>query len=203
MKASSRRTSGTESWAKQLGKTLNEQREQMQESFAAQQQRFEQLEARLDEQFEQLADKLAAGLAEVPEDGHDDNLERHDSRRRYKLALDDLRELKAENAELRQRLAEATDTESPAQTPTDAAISWEDSNTIIREQREKLKNAEIEISIERAKIARQHADIEEKLQLLQERSGQPDAKSDGTERTGKPVRGRWLARLGLKDMERD
>ncbi len=70
------------------------------------------------------------------------------------------------------------------------------------EWREKIGKAEIDISVERAKIARERNLLEEKarqLQLDQDSRPQGDAPSGGAE--GKPARGRWLARLGLKDMD--
>jgi len=64
------------------------------------------------------------------------------------------------------------------------------------ESQEKLRKAEIEISVERAKIARDRAEIEEKLRILEEQGG---GQQDGGKQPEKPVRGRWLERLGLKD----
>ena len=63
------------------------------------------------------------------------------------------------------------------------------------EWEEKLRHAEIELSLERAKIARQRAEIAEKQRAFDQQN------SDEGEKTpsGKPTRGRWLARLGLKD----
>jgi len=92
-----------------------------------------------------------------------------------------------------------------------------DSDELIQQERQKLsdlqaecqaklRQAEIDISLERAKIARDRAEIEEKLQSysaaqarhggepmrpLREPAMQPD----------KPARGRWLSRLGLKNPE--
>lgn len=242
-----------------------------------QQQRFDRLEAELAEQFQHLADKLAARQDEAPEDRHDDNSERYDYQRRYELALEDLRDLKAQNAELEQQLIETRSAAPAGHTPAGAALDWEaekqrivaalepdfhkdseharserleierviqvtdrviaekdreiaqlkqlvespgssleatlaeeparkkilDSDEIVRQEREKLKKAEIKISIERAEIARQRAEIEQKLRTLDRQGGRPETDSDDAEQVGKPVRGRWLARLGLKDMEEE
>jgi septal ring factor EnvC (AmiA/AmiB activator) len=73
------------------------------------------------------------------------------------------------------------------------------------EWQEKLRQAEIDISIERAKIARERAQIEERLNKIEEEEairaanapivpGQPPRQ---------PNRGRWLERLGLKDKDGD
>ena len=80
-----------------------------------------------------------------------------------------------------------------------------DNDEIIREEREnlkqlqqqweeKLRKAEIDLSVERAKVARERAELEERLRAA---GGRVDA-SDETARSGKGG-GRWLARLGLKD----
>ena len=66
------------------------------------------------------------------------------------------------------------------------------------EWREKLKQAEIDISVERAKLARERSDLEEKLQHLQESSDESSDESSGGKAAAKPT-GRWLSRLGLKD----
>ena len=60
------------------------------------------------------------------------------------------------------------------------------------EWQEKLRKAELELSVERAKLAREHSALEEKLATLQE------ASLDAVEDEGKPRR-RWLSALGLKD----
>jgi hypothetical protein len=64
---------------------------------------------------------------------------------------------------------------------------------------EKLRQAEIDISLERAKLARQRAELEEKTQAYEHREGAEPPGPTGPTATGKPARGRWLARLGLKD----
>jgi hypothetical protein len=86
---------------------------------------------------------------------------------------------------------------------------------IIREERERLQQiqeewkqkmsqAEVEISLERAKLAREKAEIEEKLRKLEKQGGQAHtgetkAPSEGGEASGgKGGGGRWLSRLGLK-----
>ncbi|MDD4268381.1 MAG: hypothetical protein GXY25_17960 [Pirellulaceae bacterium] len=83
-----------------------------------------------------------------------------------------------------------------------------DDDEIIREEREnlkrlqqqweeKLRKAEIDLSVERAKIARERAELEERMHVLAESSGKGrGAKGDD----GKDAKGgRWLAKLGLKD----
>ena len=67
--------------------------------------------------------------------------------------------------------------------------------------REKLRQAEIDLSVERAKIARQQVEVGEKLRLIESRSQPGDSADDALCPTGRPVRGRWLARLGLVEEE--
>ncbi len=66
------------------------------------------------------------------------------------------------------------------------------------EWEEKLRKAEIEISLERAKLARQHADLEERLRT---HGGVPQKPGVSGTAAAKPDKssGRWLARLGLKE----
>jgi chromosome segregation ATPase len=94
---------------------------------------------------------------------------------------------------------------------TAAAVSeLLDSDEIIRAEREKLAQAqaewrerigkaEIDISMERAKIARERMELEERMRHYQDE--RPEESADtSSEKSGKPVRGRWLTRLGLKDL---
>lgn len=75
---------------------------------------------------------------------------------------------------------------------------------IQEEWREKLRQAEIDLSIERAKVARDRAENEERLraiELQQAECGSLEDVHSGAPRSSKPPRGRWLTRLGLKDLE--
>jgi hypothetical protein len=69
------------------------------------------------------------------------------------------------------------------------------------EWREKLRQAEIDLSVERAKIARREAEIDEKLALLDRKTKSLENSDDALCPTGRPVRGRWLARLGLGEVD--
>lgn len=62
---------------------------------------------------------------------------------------------------------------------------------------QKQRQAEIEMSLERAKLARERLEIQEKIQRYEENNSSQtdDEKQSGKTRT----RGRWLARLGLRD----
>lgn len=67
------------------------------------------------------------------------------------------------------------------------------------EWREKLRQAEVDISVERAKLARERADMEERLRHLEENQPRAADGKGSKPSPEKPQRGRWLARLGLKD----
>jgi DNA repair exonuclease SbcCD ATPase subunit len=78
-----------------------------------------------------------------------------------------------------------------------------DRDAVIRQEREnlqrlqeecrvKLGQAEVALSVDRAKLARQQAEIEEKLRVLGAAGG-----AEPPQQAEHPVRGRWLSRLGL------
>lgn len=72
------------------------------------------------------------------------------------------------------------------------------------EWREKLRVAEVDISMERAKLARERTELDEKIEqyesmLKKFESAAPSGGADSS--GGKQQRGRWLARLGLKGDE--
>jgi hypothetical protein len=112
-----------------------------------------------------------------------------------------------EIAELKRQLEEQSGGTSGG---TAAMSELLDTDELIREEREKLRlvqdewrekigKAEIDISVERAKIARERMELEEKLRVYQ--NEQATRPSDGTPAAPeKPARGRWLSRLGLKDL---
>jgi hypothetical protein len=70
------------------------------------------------------------------------------------------------------------------------------------ELRRKLSAAEIDISVERAKIARERVELEEKMRMMAQReTREKDGEKGGGQDRDKPVRGRWLSRLGLSDLD--
>jgi chromosome segregation ATPase len=74
-----------------------------------------------------------------------------------------------------------------------------------QECEEKLRKAEVDISLERAKIARERAEIDEKLQQMERQKAELGTIGEHGNATpahpGKAGRGRWLTRLGLKDVD--
>jgi len=84
----------------------------------------------------------------------------------------------------------------------DAIVKEERENLrrLQKEWEEKLRQAEVEISLERAKLARERAAIEERIRSHGEQlaKGEDDSAARKPE---KPARDRWLSRLGLKESE--
>jgi hypothetical protein len=71
---------------------------------------------------------------------------------------------------------------------------------------EKQRSAEVELAVERAKLARQRTELEDRMHALesdlarrQENGAGAGSNSGSPAAQGKATRGRWLARLGLKD----
>ncbi len=87
-----------------------------------------------------------------------------------------------------------------------------DADEIIRQERarlrqledqlqEKLRLAEIELSVERAKLARRQVELEEQMRPADNASAANPAKA--SDRKHPSARGRWLARLGLTEADRE
>jgi hypothetical protein len=212
---------------------------------------------------------------ELSEQQHDD------LRRRFEMAVEDVRELKACNAELEEKLRQGARGEKAAVTnsPSDTGLDWEaqkqrllaqlddfddeeardkltvdgairitdqvvaekekeiaelkaqlaeapaeqknhpgaadligNDEAIQRERaklmqlqddwKQKLRKAEVEISVEKAKVARERTQLEEQLHVYearlaeQEANGPTSSNSDQPKKLGKR---RWLSRLGLAD----
>jgi hypothetical protein len=87
-----------------------------------------------------------------------------------------------------------------------------DSDEIIRQQRErlaqlqlewetKMRQAEIDISMERAKLARERVELDETRRTVDDRmqARTPPSANGADPKAEAPQRGRWLSRLGLRD----
>jgi hypothetical protein len=70
------------------------------------------------------------------------------------------------------------------------------------EWREKLRQAEIEVSVERATLARQRAELEDRIRSTGGVVPRLPGESSATEDDQQPKRGRWLAKLGLTEADR-
>lgn len=125
-------------------------------------------------------------------------------RRTQKLLADRDKEI----AELRQLLTEQADASSGLAVGAAAIADMLDQDQLIREEREKLqviqkqwqeklRAAEIELSLERAQLSRQRLEMEERMAKLAEDEDRLRAACKETERTEGAGSRRWLARLGL------
>ena len=125
-----------------------------------------------------------------------------------------------EIAELQDRLAQqasqATVESQASRSAAEAQIL--DGDALVQEERKrltslqeewqtKLRQAEVEISVQRARLARERSELDEKLRTLEAQksalapASSGDAKSPA-QSSGKPAR-RWLSRLGLKENENE
>ena len=284
--------SETKEQRRRIARELQAQRDQLQRER-------EDLPSAGDDQ--QLRDEIAAltrrneeletqTQAKAPADNARLQKKMHDLQRRFEMAVEDLREVKLENNELKQELSEAQ--RSASQRPaarnagSEAPLDWEaqkqqllasleadfdeddeddqkdrltiegtiqitdevvmekdreidelkhmldqqssnvgsmavgaaaiasalDQDALIVEERErlaalksqweeKLRQAEVDLSVERAQLARQKAELEAKAQHLQTEVARFEGQGGGA-KEAKASRGRWLARLGLGDEEK-
>jgi chromosome segregation ATPase len=240
--------------------------------------------AKLRDENKQLETMLAATEARAKQGGASGGggQEMEDLRRRFEMAVQDVRELKTKNAELSEQLSKArqgggaaaaagggsdwesmkkrmmqqmeddfdasdeqqkankltiegamkiTDEvvaekekeilelrralDSQAQSVGEVAVGAAaiaqvlDSDELVRQERdnlqklqdglrEQLRKAEIDISLERAKLARERADLDEKLRTIEAERPAAGAPAAGADKGKKPAAGRkWLERLGL------
>ncbi len=72
-----------------------------------------------------------------------------------------------------------------------------------QEWQAKLRQAEIDLSLQRAKLARNRADLEERIRLAECALAGGPAGAGPADRQKRPAHGRWLARLGLTDADRE
>ena len=122
-----------------------------------------------------------------------------------------LAEKDREIEELRRRLAAqggSARIEAEQSAARDQAI---DADAVVREERqrlaqlqeqwrEKLRQTEVEMSLERAKLARRHAELEERARNL---PAAAPAAANLPDQPEQPASGRWLARLGLTEADRE
>ncbi|MGO9109619.1 MAG: hypothetical protein ACLP9L_10320 [Thermoguttaceae bacterium] len=285
----------TDAWTAHFSGVLQAQHARVREFLQAQRDRWRQIAARFNRQIETLQAEVdalqatneglrAERLAQPAEGDQAEAAE--DASRRYLMAMDDIRDLKARNAELQRQLLEtqsAPARRGAAPPPAESGGDWEtqkrrmlaelesddrhdaesadrrlkieeivartdkiiaekdreiaelqhllndqsnsagslalgaaaleqvlDQDAIVREERQrlqklqeecrdKLRQAEIELSMERARLARREAEIEEKIRNSDQRQSSAASDSEALAPTGRPVRGRWRAQLGLTD----
>lgn len=277
-------------WVERLTASLRAERDSVHQFLASQEKRLEQAESSLQELLERFEEAASHPVIQNTnaEAGEPDE----DYQRRYELALDDLRELKASNAVLQDQLAKArasatslakqsrtagpqldweaekrrilaalesdfdpNDAKQRAERlkiedvveATDRAIAEKDdliqnlqqqldelgkaghseaekaavlakavdSDTVIQEERKRLKElqdecqaklarAEIELSLERAKLARERVELEERLRSAETIVSTATALANAAGSAGSPpTRGNWMSRLGLTEADRE
>lgn len=112
---------------------------------------------------------------------------------------------------LKQRLEEleSKKTSVPVAGAVDKTL---DSDAVVREERERLKRlqeewrdklrqAEVEIALERAKIARQRAEMESQHHVTEDAAAKAAESTTPGQSERTSMHGRWLARLGLTDAD--
>jgi chromosome segregation ATPase len=151
-------------------------------------------------------------LASLEADGDDDDEEAAEERTSIEGTIRVTDQIVAQKDREISELKDRLEQHSGAGSSQSAAIAeLLDKDEIIRQEREKLTQlqvewrqkigeAEIEISVQRAKLARDRAELEEKVRQYQLDQDNRSYSEDTTE-TSKPTRGKWLARLGLKDLD--
>jgi chromosome segregation ATPase len=156
--------------------------------------------------WEAQKQRLLASLEADDSDDEEAIAERQSIEKTIRITDEVLAKKEEEIAALKEQLE--TQPVEPAATAraNDEAL---DGDETIREEREKLRalqeewrtkigKAEIEISIERAKIGRERAELAEKMQLYGQVPSGLTATGEPAEPV-KPGRGRWLSMLGLKE----
>jgi len=120
-----------------------------------------------------------------------------------------LAEKDREIAELRRQLEAATpDPDAAPSAEIDraveaAVVEERERLRLLQEQwHEKLRTAEIEISTERAKLARERIELEEQRRLLETGGPRPEAKPEAAPAESHSGT-RWLTRLGLTEADRE
>ena len=116
--------------------------------------------------------------------------------------------------ELKQRLEEggldnkdgaAEETAIKQAINTDAAIGEERNRLqeLQKQWRDKLRQAEVELSLERARIARERAILDEQLCAANDSSSKANSASNKEELADRSTKGRWLSQLGLTAADRE
>ena len=122
-----------------------------------------------------------------------------------------------EIAELCRKLAEPKETPGTEALGATTIAELLNQDELIRHEREnlkqvqeewrgKLRQAEIDLSVERAKIGRERTELEEKLRVFERDCEEHDSQQDDRSRqktSNQPPRRRWLTKLGLNGSDED
>jgi DNA repair exonuclease SbcCD ATPase subunit len=148
-----------------------------------------------------------------------DNEDQDEARRAERLQIESvilttdstLREKQEEIEELKRRLEEQGEAEGAMPVVRAAPAPSIDSHELVQERlaqleaewEQKLRQAEVDISLQRAQLARTRAEIDERQRTLDEHGARHDANvaNDPGGKSKKAPRGRWLSRLGLQEDE--
>jgi hypothetical protein len=154
----------------------------------------------------------------------DDGEEPQEERREEIVRIEDI--VRETDAELRKRDEEIevlrrqlekqeAATASAAALPVDDNAEILDNDEIVAQERVrikqleaewegKLRQAEVDISVQRAQLARAQAEIAERQRALEDQGASHDARvsNDSANKSKKQQRGRWLSRLGLAEEEK-
>lgn len=161
--------------------------------------------------WEAQKQRLLASLeADEPED-EEEIVERNTIEGTIRITDHIVAQKDEEISELKRQLAELPGNVSSKAAAEGAIADVLDRDQIIREERERLQQlqlewrekigkAETDLSVERAKIARERAEIADKMQLYSP-GQEPRTQAGNTSDPSKPARGRWLSMLGLKDVD--
>jgi hypothetical protein len=155
--------------------------------------------------------KLLASLAEDDDDGDDEERaqERLSIEGTIRITDEVVARKDQEIRDLKRQLEEqSTTTDAAADTEAAAVALVLDHDELVQQERvklvqlqaelqQKLRQAEIDISLERARMARERADLDERMQACEAER----ARFTGVPIAGKPTERRWWTRLGLKDQQ--
>ncbi len=172
----------SDAWAEQIVASLHAERDGVREFLATQHARLERAETTLEDAIARLEAAVSDGTADSGDDAGGSARE-DEYRRRYEMALDDLRELKAANSLLQEQLSKARATASTLAKQYQSqqtSVDWETEKLRIlaalesdldennSEQRaERVKIEDVLQSTERA-IAEKDAEIQELKQRLEQ-----------------------------------
>jgi hypothetical protein len=163
----------------------------------------------------QLLASLEADDGEAPEEERREEITRIEDVVRETDA--ELRKRDEEIEELRRQLEEQETASASAAAAVSVANVADllDHDEVVAQERarikqleaeleQKLRQAEIEMSVQRAQLARAQADVAERQRALEDQGAphEPRATNDPANKAKKQQRGRWLSRLGLAEDEK-
>ena len=149
--------------------------------------RLQRAEAVLDEELSQLEEQARSAAAALAEKDRD------------------VQQLKRRLEERsRAPAVETVETVTTSKADIDGAVKKERERLqkLQEEWREKLRQAEVDLSIERARLARQRVEIEERIRSAPCVLPQTPAAAPAAAAPPQSVPGHWLAKLGLTEADR-